>query len=78
MAVSYVMGSYSMPLYCVPWLIALVGPYYMYCIRTILIAPYIPRSPLVLGNALKCPGFTIGLCSTEILRPWASVSVARE
>ncbi len=33
---SIVMGSYPMALYCVPLLITLVGPYYMYRIRTFL------------------------------------------
>ena len=30
------MGPCYMPLYCVPLFIALVGPYYMYCIRMLL------------------------------------------
>ncbi len=31
-----------------------------------------------LENVLKCPGFAVRLGSAEILRPWASVSVAHE
>ena len=34
--VDVVMGSYPMPLYCVPLFITLVGPYFMYRIRTCL------------------------------------------
>ncbi len=72
-----------MPLYCVPFFIALVGPYYMYHIRTILALNMLnctidSQKLLVLKNALNCPVFAIGLGSTEILRPWASVSIAHE
>ncbi len=53
--VKVVMGSYSMPFYCVPLFIALVGPYYMYHIWMILALNCILDSEnlLVLENALK-------------------------
>ncbi len=43
-----------MPLYCVPLFIALVGPYYMYHIRTILALNYTldSKNLLVLGMHL--------------------------
>ncbi len=55
----FVMGSYSMPLYCVPLFIALVGPYYIYRIRTILALKLHLRfsERLVLVKCTKVTGF---------------------